>query len=260
MSEGRDRLSLRVLSYNIEGHAVARRREHIFEISKTIAALRPDIAGLQEVHRNTTNGGGVDHPAEIVAGTGLDAAFGPSLEAWGGQYGNALLTRGEFVSSEVELLPGRGEQRSVLRSVVRIDGHEITVFVTHLEWGWQGRGSRRLQLNALLPIVQSSSRGPTILMGDFNARPNAAEMAKVLRCEFLRECSDPGSATFPRRSSHLDYIFASPHFETVSTEVIPTGPSDHWPVLAELRLVTLNAENTTGTASGVVVEEGAGAG
>ena len=46
-------MQLKVISYNIQGHAAGRRADHIPKIAETIAALEPDVVGLQEVHCRT---------------------------------------------------------------------------------------------------------------------------------------------------------------------------------------------------------------
>ena len=43
----------KVMTYNIQGHAAARRADHIPKIAETIAAVAPDVVGLQEVHCRT---------------------------------------------------------------------------------------------------------------------------------------------------------------------------------------------------------------
>jgi len=37
---------MKVVSYNIQGHAAAKRNDHIPKIAETIAALAPDVIGL----------------------------------------------------------------------------------------------------------------------------------------------------------------------------------------------------------------------
>jgi endonuclease/exonuclease/phosphatase family metal-dependent hydrolase len=48
--------SLRVMSYNIQGHAAMRRQDHLPKLAEVIAAVKPDVVGLQEVHFRTRVG------------------------------------------------------------------------------------------------------------------------------------------------------------------------------------------------------------
>ena len=99
---------------------------------------------------------------------------------------------------------------------------------------------------------------PTILMGDLNAKPNAKPIQTleknthgypdiVLRNVFR----DRPPEDYPLGTRHgfhgkakrspIDYIFVSKEFEVVRTEIIRTHqegryPSDHYPILAVLRL------------------------
>ena len=62
------------------------------------------------------------HYKELQALTGLNLFFGPSFGEVGGGFGNAILTRGDILAATVHPLPSVGEPRSVIESVVRIDG------------------------------------------------------------------------------------------------------------------------------------------
>lgn len=90
-----------VMTYNTEGHAVLLNRKHVQEIAETINDVHPDIVGLQEVHMGTLQSRFVDQPAELEKLTGLHGRFGSSFHFMGGEFGNAILTRGEILSTRV---------------------------------------------------------------------------------------------------------------------------------------------------------------
>ena len=82
------------MSYNIQGHAAARRADFLPKLAEVIAAVNPDIVGLQEVHSHTRVG--PVHQGETLASlTGMNLAFGRSTGMDGGDYGNAILRFGE---------------------------------------------------------------------------------------------------------------------------------------------------------------------
>ena len=128
---------LLVMTYNIEGHAQLLRAAHVREIAAVINRVKPDIVGLEEVHRKTWQSRLTDQAAELQRLTGMNGWFGKSYASFeGGEFGNLLLTRGTIVSATVHPLPSIGEPRSVIESVIRIDGATINVYVTHLTaWG-----------------------------------------------------------------------------------------------------------------------------
>lgn len=225
-------MRLRVMSYNIQGHAAERRPDHVVKIAETIAAMRPDVVALQEVYsRKSGDQGGL-----IAELTGLKLAFGKSTEINGGDYGNAVLTRGTIESSEVHPLPGSGEPRSLLEARVAIDGARFTVFATHLAaWGRLLRQARLEQI-AKLGDVTARADVPHLLAGDFNVTPRAEELRVLLAHGHLRHAGDLREPTFPSTRQRLDYIFCDASWEPLSCEVVRRGPSDHWPLVAELAL------------------------
>jgi endonuclease/exonuclease/phosphatase family metal-dependent hydrolase len=77
---------------------------------------------------------------------------------------------------------------------------------------------------------------PHVLVGDFNVPPGADEIRTLLSHGHLRVIGDARESTFPMTRQRLDYIFADPRWELVSTDVIRRGPSDHWAITAELAL------------------------
>ena len=226
------------MSYNIQGHAAARRQDHLPKLAEVIAAVEPDVVGLQEVHCRTR--AGPVHQGEALASlTGLEHWFGRSCAMDGGDYGNAVLTRGTIKSGYVHPLPGSGEPRSVLQTDIEIvvdgKGVGLTFFVTHLAaWGRLLRVARMKQIAELGDITARGSL-PHVLVGDFNVPPAAEEIRTLMTHGHLRMCGDAKEATFPMTRQRLDYVFCDPRWEFVGSEVIRRGPSDHWAVVVELK-------------------------
>ena len=227
---------LRIMSYNIKGHAARSRQKHVEQLAETILALKPDVIGLQEVHRRTLRSGGVDQLEELQKLTGLEAVFGRSLNRDdGGEYGNAILARGDVLESQAHSLPGTGEPRSMLASELEIAGRRLMFYVTHFSaWGRFGRRNRMQQAEAATGIIRNSSL-PFILTGDFNTGPSAEELRVFHHGDLVVSCFAKPSITHRSTRSCLDYIFVDPGWEITHSEVVRTGPSDHWPLVAELR-------------------------
>ncbi|HEY3054419.1 MAG TPA: endonuclease/exonuclease/phosphatase family protein [Thermoanaerobaculia bacterium] len=228
-------LAVRVMTYNIQGHAASRRPDHLPKIAEVISAAAPDVVGLQEVHCKT-RASIIDQAEHLASLTGLHLAFGRSCSIEGGDYGNAVLTRHSIAASHVYPLPGSGEPRSLLQTDIAVDRSQFTFFVTHLAaWGRLLRVARIRQVTELGDII---ARGafPHVLCGDFNVPPGAEEMSVLLSHGHLHICGEPREATFPMTRQRLDYIMCDPRWEFVSSEVIRRGPSDHWPFVVELKL------------------------
>jgi len=222
------------MTYNIKGHGALLSRSHIDEIARVIRDANPDIVGLQEVHRRRWQSRGRDQAAELESATGLQLSFGRSLGDHDREYGNAILTRGTIVDSRVEPLPGSGEPRSLLTTTIELDGVSMKTFVTHFAaWGRFGSKSRMLQAAAVVKIAESSML-PFVLAGDFNATPSSEELRAFHDGKLVTSCFPPDVITHRATKKCFDYIFADSSWQIRDARVLTHGPSDHWPLVAEI--------------------------
>jgi endonuclease/exonuclease/phosphatase family metal-dependent hydrolase len=240
---------LLILSFNIEGHAALYDGDHIRKIAETIKTLHPDIVALQEVHRGTWQARFHDQPAELAKLTGLHAFFGRSYTNFGGEFGNAVLTRGDILSAAVHELPSIGEPRTMIESVIRIDGVTIDFYATHLvTWGKLNHESREEQLKCIARMVATSPH-PWILSGDLNNVPEAPEVAAFIRSGVAQLSGVDLGPSHKYLKERIDYIFADWGWDVRSARVVNIGSSDHWPVVAEL--IWQRPESTIPSASGI---------
>lgn len=229
---------LKVMSYNVGGHGARWSRRYLDRIARVITEAEPDVVGLQEVHKGTRKARLEDQAAALARLTGLSVAFGPSFSPGEGEFGNAVLTTGRVLAAGVHPLPGPGEPRTLLEARVAVSGAEIDFYVTHLAaWSRLGRSARRLQITGLLERLKQH-REPFVLTGDLNAPPGAPEIGTLLAHELFRICGDDLACTHRYMRQRIDYVFADPGWTTRSSQVVRTGPSDHWPVVVELERST----------------------
>jgi endonuclease/exonuclease/phosphatase family metal-dependent hydrolase len=225
---------LTVMTFNIEGHASLLRGDHIEEIAAVIRKYDPDLVAINEAHRHTWQARFDNQVGELARLTGLNVVFGTSYRFIGGDFGNAVLTRGVVVSSDVHKLPGTGEPRTLLESIVRINGGVVQFYVTHTAaWSKFGAAARDAQLGCINAHVRASSY-PYIVAGDLNAPPDAPEMKEFLGSNALLFAGDPKVPTHRLLEQRLDYILIDPGWQVRSAIVLDDGPSDHRPVFAEL--------------------------
>lgn len=227
---------LRVLSYNIHGRAHRLSGRYLQRIARVIEKTEPDVVGLQEVYRGGWIARHQDQAETLAKLTGLELRFGRSYGRDGEDYGNAVLTRGRIRDSEVVPLPGPGEPRTILHTRIAFSpaDPEIDFFVTHLAAGFRSsRPARTLQAQGLLERLRQSS-GPFVLVGDFNAPPQAPELKTLMAAEIFRLCGEEVACTHRILRQRIDWVLADPGWTTHASRVVQAGPSDHWPVLVEL--------------------------
>jgi endonuclease/exonuclease/phosphatase family metal-dependent hydrolase len=228
----------------------------------TIAALKPDLVGVQELTRNHPYYKCEDQPARIAQGltaaTGRPWSYvyhqewtttvfdchgdGPETEGIGFFAPNAI---GE--DGSVQLWNGRLGLKTTLGG-----RRSVTAIVTHLAAGKlpENSSDRMRQLGTLLPWT-SAQGSPRLLVCDCNANPESPEYQQ-LRAQYRDAWTDAVAAGTARgrmdgithKSSRIDYVFYDPGtaLELVSVENVETRPligteaSDHRPVLATFRI------------------------
>ena len=240
---------LRVMSYNIHAGTGG-----ITAIADVIRDAAPDIVALQEVDVHWSDRSGyADLATELAERTGMEVRFGHIYDlaedrpgAPRRQYGLAVLSRHPIrafdnhiiprlssIADEPEPLPRPG----FLELTIDVDGRAVRVFDTHLDYRGDPR-VRRLQVAAMLDVIGTGDQ-PTILIGDLNAEPGAAELQPLLAR--LRDAWDPGAGpglTFPADTpvKRIDYVLVSRHFDVHTTRVPVSVASDHRPVVVDLTL------------------------
>lgn len=224
------------MTYNIKGQAALFHGDHIRRIGEVIREARPDVVGLQEVHRGTWQSRFRDQIAGLEEASGLTAYFGRSFGDERRAYGNAVLTNARVEEQHVESLPGSGEPRSLFATTIAVGAVRLHAYVTHLSaWGRFGSSKRLAQAEAVAKRAAESTL-PFVLMGDFNTGPTSAELRVFQDSRFVSSCFRGDIITHRGTRQCLDYIFVDPRWEVLDSRVIERGPSDHWPLIVELSL------------------------
>ncbi|MET8326792.1 endonuclease/exonuclease/phosphatase family protein [Streptomyces sp. NPDC005181] len=243
---------LRVATYNIHAGAGM---DNVFDLDRQAAELRAldaDVIGLQEVDVHwDTRSQWRDVAGELAERLHMRVSFAPiySLDptttgAPRREFGVAVLSRYRIVSAENHEItrlstqvpnpvpapaPGFGEV------VVRVKGMPVHVYVTHLDY--RGDPSVRIAQVADTRRVMAEDEGRKVLLGDFNAEPDAPELAPLW--EELAD-AEPGAPTFPALDpvKRIDFVAVSKDGVRVrDAAVAETLASDHRPVVADLLLL-----------------------
>ena len=214
-------VEIRVLDFNTH-----RSYGGIGTVAAEIAAVDPDIVLLQEIDRFKGSTGNIDQAAYFADALGMDHAFGANVRSGNGEYGVAILSRFEILSSENYLLPNApgGEQRGLLGVGVEIGGQEVRIYNTHLQNKLPGL--REAQARHIAGIL-ANEENPIILGGDMNAMINTGTLAPLtsLLVDAWSVSSGP-EGTGPN-GSRIDFLLASPTIKPQRAQVLRSSISDH---------------------------------
>jgi endonuclease/exonuclease/phosphatase family metal-dependent hydrolase len=171
--------------------------------------------------------------------TGMKVAFGPNIDLQGGQYGNAVLSRGQQTRSENRALPNidQGEQRGVLEVLVQHDAQTLRVLATHFDHRRDAK-ERLASIDQINRMVAEQKNTPSLLIGDLNAEfsSEVLDRARALWKVTNRERMPTIPVTKPERQ--IDFVLCYPPDRWHVTEVKVLDEavaSDHRPILAVLR-------------------------
>lgn len=225
--------ALRVASWNIRKALGTDLRRDAERVLAGIAALGADIVALQEADFRLGDRPSALPRDRIAALTGLEPLpIGRNTVSLG-WHGNALLARPDIHVAGLEHLdlPGHEPRGAVL---VDLDTPApLRVVAVHLGLL---RAARRRQLDAIRAAIARHPVRPTVIMGDFNEHSRRVGLGRIATPFVIL----PTAPTFPSRRPilPLDRIVHSPDLDLVPLGQMPgkgPQPSDHLPLLAELR-------------------------
>jgi len=258
-----DPSTFRIATFNIHKGADTPGHYNLEHTIETIRRLDVDLVGVQEVMQNDAGLHCDDQPALIAAG--LRRLTGHPwthvyVKAWVGD-DRRCLNRGQGDNAATEGVAVFTPERVVSSSFVRLSEERVglavrlasmphvPVVVTHLVANRQNQAGREHELAMLLPWA--ARQGPGLLIGDFNAAPEANELDTV-RARYLDAWAEAaaqgqiggvvtGSTRPSRRVSRIDYVFYAPDVDLTLESVKVVDPStlpglgevsDHFPVVA----------------------------
>jgi endonuclease/exonuclease/phosphatase family metal-dependent hydrolase len=249
-------IPVRLVTFNIHHGVGDDGRHDLARLAQVLAAADADVICLQEVDRHFGDRSeNVDQGLLLARALDMQLAWGPAFDEPRpdgrprAEYGNALLSRLPILISDVHRLPGSGEPRSALRTMVELDGGALWVTNTHLS---RKSADRAAQVVAVAEL-HTAPMETGIVVGDFNTAPEAPELA-ALRPRFAdawelanqrddragwRFWQHEEGHTHPARSPHrrIDQAWVTAGVGVATARVLDgAGASDHLPLLVDLEV------------------------
>lgn len=245
---------VRLMAYNAGSAAnLPLGPRQIDQIARTIIDNAVDVAGLCEMELGTAWHNHRDHVAELCDalarhGYPMHSYRWPAIQLQGGWQTPCLLSRFPIEESAYEVIPPPGGFRWCVGHIT-VSPAQNTPFRVHMTHFWpQGDFKAQVESVRRLVSIHKTFDGPSAIMGDFNMGPES-RLYEVVReqgwrnaCEVLRGQPCPTvhgqagvSGPLPLRSQ-IDYVFGNQQIEFSDVYVGYFSMSDHWPVVAEIRI------------------------
>lgn len=239
---------IRFMSYNVHSAFNVEGNLDVEGIARVIEDSRADVVGLQEVPRGRLLSGTTDLLTILGQRLGFEhiAFFGTTDPVWG----NAILSRYPIVDIGTDYLPlvGTPMRRGFLGATIDVGGEEVLVISTHLQHVNDSDVHDEDPEGDLYPVHREQIAtilanwggvSPAVLMGDFNARPEWAQIGLLLESGWVDSWEEAGrgqgftsNAADPR--FRIDYVFHTQDLIAVDAGVIQSTASDHFPVVVDL--------------------------
>jgi endonuclease/exonuclease/phosphatase family metal-dependent hydrolase len=240
-AEKMQQTTLRILSFNILHGATVEGTFDLDHVARVIVDAAPDLVALQEVDYKTRRAKGYDLATELGQRTKMTSIFARAMVFDGGEYGQALLSKYSFDSTQRLALPrtGDNEPRVAVEATLTLPGGQQIAFIgTHLDH--TGAAEREAQARAL--NASFAGKGiPSILAGDFNATPESRTI-EILKEQWAVASDGNPEPTFPSDDPKIkiDYVMVAPasRWKVVETKVLRDEVvSDHCAYLVTLALL-----------------------
>lgn len=219
---------LKVVTYNIHSGLNKDMFPTLFDIIDFLKISNADIICLQEVNESAKAGFQVSSFKDELK---MYSHFGANVVDFGLNYGLVTYSKYPIISEDHIYLSSGREQRGILHTVVNIDRRKLNIINVHLG---VSKEEREIQIKELVEFIKKIGDEPYIVVGDFNDG-NMNVDDNILK-DVAKELDKANVLTFATGLDRIDYIFVSPNIEVLDYEVLIKNMSDHYPIIAKIRI------------------------
>lgn len=217
-----------IVSYNIHGGLDKNKFPTLFDIIDFLKVLNSDIVCLQEVNESVKAGFQVSIFKDELS---MDSHFGANVVNSGTNYGLVTYSKYPIKSKDHIYLTSEKEQRGFLHTVVKVGSKKLNIINLHLALN---KSERDIQLYELTNFIKSLNNEPYIVCGDFNQKN--MEINKSIFKDVAKEVGKENIITISTGVNRIDYILVSPDIEVLYYDVLIKDMSDHYPIVAKIRI------------------------
>jgi endonuclease/exonuclease/phosphatase family metal-dependent hydrolase len=246
---------LRVVSYNIHTGIGSDGALDLARTAQVLDSFDADVIGLEEVDVHWADRSAWrDQARDLAAALDMRVFFAPiySLDPLRPteprrEYGLAILTDLPVVGTQNHHLTRLSTQGTdpvpepapgFPEVVVQADGARVHVYATHLDYRADPTVRAAQVADTLAILDQDPAGAQQVLLGDFNAEPDAPELAPLWErlTDSWAVAGQGAGLSYPAVGpvKRIDYVTHSSNVRTESVEVLDTAASDHRPVVADL--------------------------
>ena len=226
---------LRVATYNVHACVGRDGRHDPDRVATVVAELDADIVAMQEFTYPASVAIESRMPVTLTMLDQYECVLGPTRQAVGKCFGNALFTRHRVIEvHRFDLSMKRREPRGALAATIEVRGTIVHVLAAHLGLRVY---ERRFQVQQILEYLASVRHTLVVVLGDFNDWLPGRSVVHVLDDHLGRP---PRPASFPVfwPIVALDRVWVNPirALRRIGTHTTATArlASDHYPVVADI--------------------------
>ncbi|MFC1846435.1 endonuclease/exonuclease/phosphatase family protein [Chloroflexota bacterium] len=221
-----------VMTYNLHNGFNTRGELDLEALAVIIEENNADIVALQEISRGWLVSGGVDMLSWLSQRLDMPYVSGPTA---GPLWGNAILSKYDIKDCSNYELPFDDLciERGFTVAIVDTGDIDLQIIAAHLHHVDEDSDIRQAQVPVILDYWDNAPN--TIILGDFNARPDVPEMAMFYQAGLVDTLVDrPEALTFNSANLYerIDYIWLSPDIQLVESYIPFSQASDHLAVVA----------------------------
>ncbi|MCJ7769722.1 MAG: endonuclease/exonuclease/phosphatase family protein, partial [Dehalococcoidales bacterium] len=224
--------TIKLMTFNLHNGFNTKGELDLEALAVVIEENDADIVALQEISRGWLVNGSVDMLSWLSQRLDMPYISGPTA---GLLWGNAILSKYAITDYSNYELPSDDLciERGFTAVIVDTGDIDLQIIATHLHHIEKDSDIRQAQVPLILDYWDNAPN--TIILGDFNARPNAPEMEMFYQAGLLDTLVDqPNALTFNSANLYerIDYIWLSPDIQLVESYVPFSQASDHLAVVA----------------------------